>query len=133
MLCDPNEGCDRMKPKTWTILMDTIFVTAEEAVEQISTSLQRYFPETVFAVRLEDPVMDSEDICGIDVIWVDGPGRDQVEDILDAFQGVNWDPRTGELVSRMHHAVTPEGELVQVVYNIDYIFCDGPVEALSQN
>ena len=113
--------------------METVFVTAEEAVEQISRSLQVHFPETVFAVRLEDPVMESEDICGIDVIWVDGPSRDQIEDLLDGFQGVNWDPRSGQLVSRMHHAVNPEGDLIQVVYNIDYIFCDGPVEAISQN
>ncbi len=113
--------------------METVFVTADEAVERISISLQAHFPETVFAVRLEDPVTEREDICGIDVIWVDGPDRDQVEDLLDGFQGVSWDPKSGNLLSRMHHAVNTQGELVRVVYNIDYIFCDGPVEAFTQN
>jgi len=113
--------------------METICVNAEEAVEQISDTLQRTFPETVFAVRLEDPVIEREDICGIDVIWIDGPRRDQVEDLLDAFQSINWDPRTGQLGGRVHFAVTPEGKLVQVMYNIDYIFCDGPSEALFES
>ena len=113
--------------------MDTVFVSAEDAVNQISRALQVNFPQTVFAVRLEEPTIKREEICGIDVIWVDGPGRDQVEDLLDVYQGINWDPRTGELNSRYHHAVSPEGELVRVVYNIDYIFCDGPIEAISSN
>jgi len=113
--------------------METICVTAEEAVEKIAETLQRNYPDTVFAVRLEDPVTEREDICGIDVIWIDGPNRGQIEDLLDAFQSINWDPRTGELGGRMHFAVTDEGQLVQIMYNIDYIFCDGPTESLFQN
>jgi hypothetical protein len=110
--------------------METICVSAEEAVEKIAETLQRNYPETVFAVRLEEPVIEREDICGIDVIWVDGPNRGQVEDVLDAFQSINWDPRTGELGGRMHYAISEDGRLVQIMYNIDYIFCDGPSESL---
>ncbi len=110
--------------------MEIICITAEEALERIAETLQRSYPESVFAVRLEDPVTEREDICGIDVIWVEGPRRDQVEDLLDAFQSVNWDPRTGELGGRSHYAVSEQGILVQLMYNIDYIFCDGPSEAL---
>jgi hypothetical protein len=110
--------------------MEIICITAEEAVEKIDESLQRSFPQTVFAVRLVDPVIEREDICGIDVIWVDGPRRDQVEDLLDAFQILNWDPRTGELGGRMHYAVSEQANFVQLMYNIDYIFCDRPTEAL---
>ena len=110
--------------------METICITAEEAVERIAETLQRNYPETVFAVRLEEPLVEKEDICGIDVIWVEGPRRDQVEDILDAFQSINWDPKTGKLAGRVHFAVSEEGRLVQVVYNIDYIFCDGPTESV---
>ncbi|MCH8276071.1 MAG: hypothetical protein IIA50_00820 [Bacteroidetes bacterium] len=101
-------------------------VTAEETVDLISEALQEEFPNTVFAVRLEEPLLCKKDIQGVDVIWVDGPKRDQVEDALDQFQGVTWDPRTGVLEGRSHYVVDGEGELIQVFYNIDYIFCDGP-------
>ena len=47
--------------------------------------------------------------------------------MLDQFQGVNWNPSTGELQSRSHYAVNDNGELVRVLYNVDYIFCDGPM------
>lgn len=113
--------------------METIIVTADETVEQICGVLQSAFPDTVFAVRLEEPVIEREEICGVDVIWVDGPARDLVEDLLDPFQGVNWDPRTGELGGRVHMAINEAGELIRIVHNIDYIFCDGPTEALFQS
>ena len=112
--------------------MTTIEVSAEETLELVSANIQKHFPTTVFAIRLEEPVIDREDICGIDVVWMDGPSRDQVEDLLDPFQSVNWDPSTGELGGRVHLAIDPEGELIQVVYNIDYIFCDGPTVAMEQ-
>jgi len=112
--------------------MTTVVVTAEETLELVSGMLQKKFPSTVFAVRLEDPVVDQDDICGVDVIWVDGPSRDRVEDLLDQFQSVNWDPTTGELGTRAHYAVNDDGELIQVLFNIDYIFCDGPALAHEQ-
>ncbi len=107
--------------------METEFVTAEQTVDLISQALQEDFPNAVFAVRLEDPLLLMKDIRGVDVIWIDGPNRDQVEDLLDRFQGVTWDPRTGRLEGRSHYMVNAEGVLVQLFYNIDYIFCDGPV------
>lgn len=100
-------------------------------MELVSEALQKRYPSTVFAVRLEDKVEQEDDICGVDVIWVEGPARDRVEDMLDRFQGVNWDPATGELQSRSHYAVTPDGDIVRVLYNVDYIFCDGPMLAES--
>ena len=57
--------------------MTTVVVTAEETLEMVSEMLQNKFPSTVFAVRLEDPVVDQDDICGVDVIWVEGPSRRQ--------------------------------------------------------
>jgi len=111
--------------------MKTVLVSAEETIEMVSETLQKRYPSTVFAVRLEDAVDQERDICGLDVIWVDGPSRDRVEDLVDRFQGVNWDPATGALKSRSHYAVTPEGDLVQIFYNVDYIFCDGPMLAAS--
>ncbi len=112
--------------------MTTIEVSAEDTLELVSANIQKHFPTTVFAVRLEEPVIDREEICGIDVVSMEGPSRDQVEDSLDPFQSVNWDPSTGELDGRVHLAIDPEGDLVQVVYNIDYIFCDGPTVAMEQ-
>jgi len=111
--------------------METVIISAEDTIEMVSEALQKRYPSTVFAVRLEDKVDLEDAICGIDVIWVDGPSRDRVEDLVDRFQGVNWDPTTGALQSRSHFAVTPEGDLVRVLYNVDYIFCDGPMLAES--
>ena len=107
--------------------MKTVIVSAEETMELVHETLQKRYPSTVFAVRLEDRIEQRDDICGVDVIWVDGPARDRVEDMLDQFQGVNWNPSTGELQSRSHYAVNDNGELVRVLYNVDYFFCDGPM------
>ena len=111
--------------------MQTVIISAEDTIEMVSETLQKRYPSTVFAVRLEDKVDLEDAICGIDVIWVEGPSRDRVEDAVDRFQGVNWDPTTGALQSRSHMAVSPEGDLVRVLYNVDYIFCDGPMMAES--
>jgi hypothetical protein len=111
--------------------MKTVIMSAEDTIEMVSEALQKRYPATVFAVRLEDSMEQEEDICGLDVIWVDGPSRDRIEDLLDRFQGVNWDPTTGALKSRSHFAVTPEGDLCRVLFNVDHIFCDGPMLAAS--
>lgn len=111
--------------------MKTVIMSAEQTLELVHETLQKRYPSTVFAVRLEDELEAEDGICGVDVIWVEGPARDRVEDMLDQFQGVNWNPATGELQSRSHYAVNEDGELVRVLYNVDYIFCDGPMLAES--
>jgi len=109
--------------------MDTHIISAQRAVGIIATALAEEFPYTDFAVRLEDPLLSSADIRGVDVVWSSGPGREQVEDILDQYQSVSWDPLTGVLSSRTHYNVSKNGDLIRVMYNIDYIFCDGPDES----
>ncbi len=106
--------------------MHSILVSAQAAVQEIRELLEKRFPSTIFAVRLEDPTLDSKDLRGVDVVWISGPSREDVEDVLDIFQGVRWDPRSGELDGRSHFMVSPSGELVEVFYNVDYIFCNGP-------
>ncbi|MCZ6757168.1 MAG: hypothetical protein O7C39_02695 [Bacteroidetes bacterium] len=110
--------------------MKTVFIPATKTVDLIAKALNEEFPGTVFAVRLEDPVNVITDIRGVDVIWVDGPNRDEVETALERFQGMTWDPRTGVLEGRSHFVVDEEGNLTRVFYNVDYIFCDGPVSAV---
>jgi len=111
--------------------MNTVFVTAAETVSLISQALHEEFPATVFAVRLEDPVYRVTDIRGVDVVWVEGPSREEVEDVLEHFQGMTWDPETGILEGRSHLVVDDEGSLTRVFYNVDYIFCDGPGQMVS--
>ena len=106
--------------------MKTVFVPAAKTVDLIAASLNEEFPETVFAVRLEDPVHAITDIRGVDVIWVEGPTRIEVEAALERFQGMSWDPATGILEGRSHLVVDEDGKLSRVFYNVDYIFCDGP-------
>ncbi len=112
--------------------MNTIVVTAEDTLDIVSDTLQKHFPSTIFALRLEDPVIEKEGICGADIVWIEGPSRDQIEDLLDPFQSVNWDPATGKFRGRAHLAVDEDGELIQIVYNIDYLFCDGPSIAMNE-
>jgi hypothetical protein len=111
--------------------MDTIIISAQRTVGIIAKTLAEEFVETDFAVRLEDPLLTSADIRGVDVVWCDGPTREEIEDVLDQYQSVSWDPLTGTLSSRTHYNVNESGDLVRVMYNIDYIFCDGPAEQVS--
>lgn len=110
--------------------MKTVFVPAAKTVDLIAAALNQEFPGTVFAVRLEEPVNTLTDIRGVDVIWVHGPTRLEVESSLERFQGMTWDPITGVLEGRSHLVVDEDGKLSRVFYNVDYIFCDGPVRTL---
>jgi len=112
--------------------MQSILVSAPDTVRDIRQVLEKRFPSTIFAVRLEDPALDSGELRGVDVVWSTGPSREDVEDVLDTFQGVRWDPRSGALDSRSHFMVAADGELVEVYYNIDYIFCNGPSTSVME-
>lgn len=109
--------------------MRTVNVSAKATAEVISRALTEQYPATVFAVNIADP-SGRRDIHGIDVIWVDGPKRENVEELLDRFQGVSWDPRTGNLDTRSHLQVGGDGQLEEIYYDVDYIFCDGPTTVL---
>ncbi|MBO6575768.1 MAG: hypothetical protein JJ896_12260 [Rhodothermales bacterium] len=109
--------------------MRTVNVSAKATAELISRTLSDAYPGTLFAVNIAEP-QGRRDIHGIDVVWIDGPKREQVEEMLDRFQGVSWDPRTGNLDSRSHMQVGRDGLLEEVFYDIDYIFCDGPTTVL---
>lgn len=106
--------------------MESVFISALDTVELIADALHQEFPETSFDVRPEEEPFADAEICGVDVNWVEGPTREQVQDLVDRFQGVNWDPGTGTLNGRSHWVVDSAGRLVQIFYNIDYIFCNGP-------
>ena len=111
--------------------MDTNIVSAPRTVSKIAQTLANEFPDSDFIVRLEDPLLVLSDIRGVDVVWTSGPTREEIEDVLDQYQGVSWDPLTGILSSRMHYNVNERGDLMRVSYNIDYIFCDGPAEPVT--
>jgi hypothetical protein len=111
--------------------MDTTIVSAQRTVGIIAKTLADEFPDSDFLVRLEDPLLVTSDIRGVDVVWASGPTREELEDVLDQYQSVTWDPLTGTLSSRTHYNVNERGDLVRVTYNIDYIFCDGPEEPVS--
>ena len=105
--------------------MNTIIISAQRTISLISHTLSDAFPNVDFIVRLEDPVLNSKDIRGVDVIWSGGPSREEIEDVLDQYQSVSWDPLSGTLAGRTHYNVSENGDLVRVTYNIDYIFCNG--------
>jgi hypothetical protein len=113
--------------------METVFISALDTVELIAAALRKEFPQTTFDVRPEDEPADGTQICGVDVEWRSGPSREQVEDLVDRYQGVRWDPGTGTLEGRSHWVIDGGGRLVRIIYNIDYIFCSGPSEIVLQN
>jgi len=108
--------------------MDTIIIAAERTLMLSSHTLADAYPSADFTVRLEDPLLSATDIRGVDVVWIGGPSREEIEDVLDHYQSVSWDPLTGTLAGRTHYNVSEKGSLIRVAYNIDYIFCDGPGE-----
>lgn len=109
--------------------MESVFISALDTVELIADVLRQEFPDTSFDVRPEEEPPSDAGICGVDVNWRGGPSRERVQDLVDRFQGVNWDPGTGTLNGRSHWVVDSAGRLVQIFYNIDYIFCNGPEAA----
>ncbi|NNF04501.1 MAG: hypothetical protein HKN17_08545 [Rhodothermales bacterium] len=113
--------------------MESVFISALDTIDLIADALSLEFPDTEFTVRPEEDVLLDGGICGVDVDWDGGPSREQVQDIVDRFQGVNWDPGTGSLSGRSHWVVDSAGRLVQIFYNIDYVFCNGPRLVLAEH
>jgi len=111
--------------------MEHLRIPTETLVEQLTETLARRFPTTVFAVRYNDPGPGLLDFRCLDVIWTDGPSRDRVEEVLEPFQGREWDPATGRLGKALRYQVDHAGRLVQVRYDVSYIFCDGPYRPSS--
>ena len=109
--------------------MESVFVSTLDTVELIADALTQEFPDTWFDVAPEDDAALDSGICGVDVNWSVGPSREQVQDVVERFQGVAWDPGTGTLSGRYHWVVDSAGRLARVFYNVDYIFCNGPVVA----
>lgn len=110
--------------------MQRVTISIEETVERMMAALEEQFPDTVFALRHPELEGNRRDLRSVDLVWVDGPSREDVEEIIDRFQGVTWDPRSGTLEARSHFQVAGDGSLVEVLYDLDYIFCDGPSRAL---
>lgn len=111
--------------------MESVFISALDTVDLIADALRQEFPDTTFDVRPEEePSTDDDAICGVDVNWFGGPSRETVQDLVDRFQGVSWNPGNGTLNGRSHWVVDSAGRLTQIFYNIDYIFCNGPESAV---
>ncbi len=110
--------------------MQRVTISIEETVERLMKALEEQYPDTLFALRRGEGTESRRDLRSVDLVWIDGPSREEVEESIDRFQGVTWDPRSGTLESRSHFQVAEDGSLVQVHYDLDYIFCDGPTRAL---
>lgn len=112
--------------------MQRVTISIEETVERLMASLEDQFPGTLFALRRTGEDGPRRDLKGVDLVWIEGPAREEVEEAIDGFQGITWDPRSGHLESRCHFQVGADGQLVEVLYDLDYIFCDGPTRTLRR-
>lgn len=105
--------------------------SAVETAEQVSRTLEEKFPDTLFALRLDVPVFPDADPDrlrrSLIVVWAGEPTREAVEQAVERFQGMEWDPYTGLLRQTERLLVDDRGRLVEVQYGLDYIFCEGPV------
>lgn len=106
-----------------------MYFTAVETAEKVYRILEEKFPGVVFAVRLDTPVQADPECRhrSMRVVWADGPSREEVEQAVERFQGIEWDPQTGLLRMTERLLVDDKGRLVSVQYGVDYIFCEGPV------
>ena len=115
--------------------MELKHIPAEATVGLIVSTLERKFPGVLFAYRLDPPVAyrygATHELRGLDIVWVEGPDREAVEEIMASYQGIEWDPRSGQLEESVHFVVNEQGEMERVRYGIDYIFCDGPADVLT--
>ncbi len=108
-------------------------ISPKETVELVFQTLEKTFPGVLFAVRLVAPVpvasREEPDRRSIEVIWLKGPSREAVVEAVERFQGIEWDPRTGKLRPMTHWVVDAGGALRRVSYGVDYVFCEGPLDA----
>jgi len=106
-------------------------MTLNETKETIARLLEQRFPGVLFALRQDKPVYHGplEDRgCGsLEVLWASGPTREEVQEVVEPFQGIDWDPQTGFLMAADRLAVNPDGILERMTYGVDYIFCSGPL------
>src|SRR5690606_30169304 len=108
--------------------MHTINFTTRSTAEIVRKDLETRFPGTRFVVTVDLPVEPfgpSLALVGLLVRWADGPTREQVEDVVSRYQGLEWNPQTGVLEEHEHMDVTDEGELRRIRYGVDYVFVDG--------
>ncbi|MDX1741736.1 MAG: LPD29 domain-containing protein [Rhodothermales bacterium] len=107
----------------------TLHFTSNATASLIRRELERSFPETQFDIAIDVPAPPynlSQHLTAIIVRWTNGPARDVVEEAVHAFQGLDWNPKTGVLEAVEHLEVTDEGTLQRIEYGVDYVFCERP-------
>ncbi len=109
----------------------TLHFTSNATAALIRRELGKAFPGTVFEILIDVPAPPfnlAQNVAAIIVKWVDGPGRDVVEEALRDFQSLDWNPKTGVLEAVEHLEVTEDGALQRIEYGVDYVFCERPDE-----
>ena len=109
----------------------TLHFTSNATAALIRRELEKAFPGTAFDIKIDvpnPPYNLSHHLTAIVVGWTDGPSRDEVEEAVRGFQGLDWNPKTGVLEVIEHLEVTDEGTLQRIEYGVDYVFCDRPTE-----
>lgn len=107
----------------------TLHFTSNATVELIRKELGEAFPEVAFEITIDVPSPPyhlSHHLTAIVIRWKDGPARDAVEEAVKAFQGLDWNPKTGVLEVVEHLEVTDDGTLQRIEYGVDYVFCERP-------
>jgi len=97
----------------------------------VTAHLERRFPGVLFAIRPGKPVkhgpLEDRGSGSLEVLWATGPTRDAVQEVIEPFQGIDWDPHTGFLMAADRLSINEEGLIESTNYGVDYIFCAGPL------
>ncbi|MDX1740565.1 MAG: LPD29 domain-containing protein [Rhodothermales bacterium] len=107
----------------------TLHFTSNATAALVRRELESAFPGTRFDITIDVPAPPyelSQHLAAIIVKWNDGPSREDVEEAVHGFQGLDWNPRTGVLEAVEHLEVTEDGALQRIEYGIDYVFCERP-------
>ncbi len=112
--------------------IQTLSFTSKATNELVRKELEKSFPSVRFEIVVDMPTPPydlSLNVTTLIVRWHSGPSRDSVEEVVSAFQSLDWNPNTGVLEVVEHLEVTPEGALQQIDWGIDYVLCEGPAES----
>lgn len=98
---------------------ETEYLSCAETAKLVRKALKRHFPGVKFSVR-------SKTYSGgasIDVSWIDGPRKKEVEPLLNAFAGADFD---GMIDLKTYRDPTlygdEDGNLREVSYGADFVF-----------
>lgn len=81
------------------------YINITETAKIVRAELKAAFPRAGFSVRASKYSMG----CHLEIVWVDGPTREEVAAIADKFYGTGFDGMTDSTTSKRARSPRPRG------------------------